>query len=297
MVDLLHLRILLALKQRGTLIAAAESLHVTQSALTHQIKNLEHRLGVTLWNKQGRTLMLTQAGKYLAEVADSVLNTVESAEKHVGLLARGKTGKLVLGIECHACYEWFRNILQPYLYAWPNLEVEVTSRHRVDALNAIKQYKLDALLTSDPVLNGLVSYQSLFDFELLLFVSKRHRLAQNSEIAPEALRHEIVLTYPAERERLDVFRKVLQPFNVEPLAHKTVEETDVMLQMVASERGVCLLPEWLLTAQGRDLELTGLRIKDLTLGKTMYLATRTEDAELDYIQWLVKHAAEFATRQ
>ncbi|MGR8941501.1 MAG: LysR family transcriptional regulator [Gammaproteobacteria bacterium] len=297
MVDLLHLRILLALKQRGTLIAAAESLHVTQSALTHQIKNLEHRLGVTLWNKQGRTLMLTQAGKYLAEVAESVLNTVESAEKHVGLLARGKTGKLVLGIECHACYEWFRRILQPYLHAWPNLEVEVTSRHRADALNAIKQYKLDALLTSDPVLNGLVSYQSLFDFELLLFVSKRHRLAQYSEIAPEELRHEIVLTYPAERERLDMFRKVLQPFNVEPLAHKTVEETDVMLQMAASERGVCLLPEWLLTAQASDQGLTGLRIKDLTLGKTMYLATRTEDTELDYIQWLVKHAAEFATRQ
>ncbi|MGH8476066.1 MAG: LysR family transcriptional regulator [Methylococcales bacterium] len=296
MVELLHLRILRALKQRGTLIAVAESLHVTQSALTHQIKNLEQRLGVTLWHKQGRTLVLTQAGKYLAEVAESVLTTVESAEQHIGLLAAGKTGKLIIGIDCHACYEWFRRILQPYLHAWPNLEVEVTSQHRFDSMNAMLQYKLDALLTSDPVVNGKLSYQPLFDFELLLIVSNRHRLAGKTLVAPEELRQEVVLTYPVERERLDMFRKVLQPFNIEPLAHKTVEETDVMLQMAADERGVCLLPEWLLTRQALDLGLRGLRIEGLTLGKTMYLAARSEDAELEYIQWLVKHAAQIANQ-
>lgn len=122
-------------------------------------------------------------------------------------------------------------------------------------------------------------------------MSSRHSLAGRTEITAEELRQEVVLTYPVERERLDMFRKVLQPFNIEPLAHKTVEETDVMLQMVASERGVCLLPEWLLARQGRDLDLIGLRIKGLTLGKTMYLATRPEDAGFDYIQWLVRHAA------
>ncbi|KAF0091106.1 MAG: LysR family transcriptional regulator regulator for metE and metH, partial [Hyphomonadaceae bacterium] len=60
--ELIHLRILLALKRRGTLNAAAEELHLTQSALSHQMKNLEQRLGIVLWRKQGRTLVLTQAG-------------------------------------------------------------------------------------------------------------------------------------------------------------------------------------------------------------------------------------------
>lgn len=145
-VELFHLRILLALKQKGTLVAAADSMHVTQSALTHQIKNLEQRLGVYLWRKQGRTLVLTQAGKYLSEVAESVINTMESAEQHIGLLSEGKTGKLTIGIDCHACYEWFRCILQPYLQAWPHLDIEVTSRHRFDSMTAMTQYKLDALL-------------------------------------------------------------------------------------------------------------------------------------------------------
>ena len=234
--------------------------------------------------------MLTQAGKYLSEVAESVLATVTSAEQHLALLAAGMTGKLTLGIDCHACYEWFRTILQPYLKAWPALEIEVTSKYRFNSLEAIEQYKLDALLTSDPCFNGNLNYQPLFDFELVLIVSNEHRLAGRQFISPRELAQETVLTYPVERERLDMFKKVLQPNDIEPKAHKTIEETDIMLQFAASQRGVCLLPEWLVTLKSAGLPLAGLRFENLPLNKTMYLATRPEDVGLEYIQWLIEHA-------
>lgn len=288
--ELIHFRILLALKRCGTLNAAAESLHLTQSALSHQMKNLEQRLGIVLWRKQGRTLVLTQAGHYLSEVAESVIATVESAEQHLTLLAAGKTGKLIIGIDCHACYEWFRTILQPYLQAWPDLAIEVTSRYRFNSFEAIRHYKLDAVLTSDPVFNGVLHYQSLFDFELVLIVAGQHRLAGRHFIEPSELRQETILTYPVERERLDIFRKVLQPAGIEPLAHVTVEETDIMLQLAASRRGVCLLPEWLLADKVKHPEVVSLRFKNLPLAKTMYLATRHEDVQLEYIRWLIEHA-------
>ena len=288
--ELIHFRILLALKRRGTLNAASELLHLTQSALSHQMKNLEQRLGIILWRKQGRTLVLTQAGQYLSEVAESVIATVDSAEQHLALLAAGKTGKLIIGIDCHACYEWFRTILQPYLQAWPELAIEVTSRYRFNSFEAIQQYKLDAVLTSDPVFNGVLHYQPLFDFELVLIVAKQHRLAGRQFIEPSELQQETILTYPVERERLDMFRKVLQPAGVEPLAHITVEETDIMLQLAASQRGVCLLPEWLLADKVKNPDVISLRFKDLPLAKTMYLATRHEDVQLEYIQWLIEHA-------
>jgi LysR family transcriptional regulator for metE and metH len=269
---------------------ASESLHLTQSALSHQMKNLEQRLGIILWRKQGRTLVLTQAGKYLSEVAESVIATVDSAEQHLTLLAAGKTGKLTIGIDCHACYEWFRTILQPFLQAWPELAIEVTSRYRFNSFEAINHYKLDAVLTSDPVFNGVLHYQPLFDFELVLIVARQHRLAGWKFIEPSELQQETILTYPVERERLDMFRKVLQPAGVEPLAHVTVEETDIMLQLAASQRGVCLLPEWLLADKAKNPDVVSLRFKNLPLTKTMYLATRHEDVQLEYIQWLIGHA-------
>ncbi|PPD50517.1 MAG: LysR family transcriptional regulator [Methylobacter sp.] len=288
--ELIHLRILLALKRRGTLNAASESLHLTQSALSHQMKNLEQRLGIILWRKQGRTLVLTQAGHYLSEVAESVIATVDSAEQHLNLLAAGKTGKLVIGIDCHACYEWFRTILQPYLQAWPGLAIEVTSRYRFNSFEAIRQYKLDAVLTSDPVFNGELHYQPLFDFELVLIVAKGHRLAGYEFIEPSDLQQETILTYPVERERLDMFRKVLQPAGIEPVGHVSVEETDIMLLLVASQRGVCLLPEWLLADKVKNPDVVSLRFNNLPLTKTMYLATRHEDVQLEYIQWLIAYA-------
>lgn len=288
--ELIHFRILLALKQYGTLNAASETLHLTQSALSHQMKNLEQRLGIILWRKQGRTLVLTQAGQYLSEVAESVIATVNSAEQHLTLLAAGKTGKLTIGIDCHACYEWFRTILQPYLQAWPELAIEVTSRYRFNSFEAIQQYKLDAVLTSDPTFNGVLHYQPLFDFELVLIVAREHRLAGLQVIEPDDLQQETILTYPVERERLDMFRKILQPAGVEPLDHITVEETDIMLLLAASGRGVCLLPEWLLADKVKNPDVVSLRFKNLPLTKTMYLATRHEDVELDYIQWLIGHA-------
>lgn len=285
--ELIHLRILLALKQSGTLSSAAEQLHLTQSALSHQMKNLEQRLGVILWRKQGRMLALTQAGKYLSDVAESVIATVDSAERHLALLGAGKTGKLTVGIDCHACYEWFRTILQPYLLAWPELAVEVTSRYRFNSFEAIRRYKLDAVLTSDPALDGALHYQALFDFELVLIVASRHRLAGRGFIEPSDLQQETILTYPVDRERLDMFRKVLQPAGIEPLNHTTVEETDIMLQLAASQRGVCLLPEWLLAEKADKLSLDSLRFNNLPLTKTMYLATRHEDVALEYIQGLI----------
>lgn len=288
--ELIHLRILMALKQRGTLSAAAETLHLTQSALSHQMKSLERRLGVTLWRKQGRMLVLTQAGRYLSEVAESVVATVDSAERHLTLLAEGKTGKLTIGIDCHACYEWFRTILQPFLLAWPDLAVDVTSRYRFNSFEAIQQYKLDALLTSDPVANDALAYQALFDFELVLIVAESHRLAEYDAITPDELRDETVLTYPVERDRLDIFRKVLQPGGIEPANHIQVEETDIMLQLAAAGRGVCLLPEWLLADKYPRLGLTSLRFSGMPLHKTMYLTCRREDVELEYLQWLVKQA-------
>lgn len=289
--ELIHLRILLALKQSGTLSSAAEQLHLTQSALSHQMKNLEQRLGVILWRKQGRLLALTQAGKYLCDVAESVIATVDSAERHLALLGAGKTGKLTVGIDCHACYEWFRTILQPYLLAWPELAVEVTSRYRFNSFEAIRRYKLDAVLTSDPAFDGALHYQPLFDFELVLIVASRHRLAGRGFIEPSDLQQETILTYPVDRERLDMFRKVLQPAGIEPLNHITVEETDIMLQLAASQRGVCLLPEWLLAEKADKLSLDSLRFNNLPLTKTMYLATRHEDVALEYIRGLIELAS------
>ena len=285
--ELIHLRILLALKEKGSLVAASKDLHLTQSALSHQIKSLEQRLGVKLWNRKGRTLELTQAGRYLSNIAESIIPGILAAERRVRLLGQGKIGQFTIGIDCHACFEWLRTILQPFLLACPDLEVDVTSRFRFDSFAAIEEYKLDAVLTSDPSFDGVLHYQPLFDFELLLVVPKDHPLAVMETVDPMQLANETILSYPVPRHPLDIFNCILQPQGIEPRDHKQVEETDIMLQLVASNRGICLLPDWLLVKKSEGLGLRGLRIKDQPLNKIMYLAIRPEDIELEYIRTFI----------
>ncbi len=288
--DLSQLRILLALERHGTLVAAAKTLYMTQSALSHQIKALESRLCTRLWRKQGRRLVLTQAGRYLTRVAEKIVPAVDQAEQHIKLLAAGQTGHFRIGIDCHACYQWLTRILRPFLGAWPALEVAVSSQYRFQSFDAIEDFKLDGVLTSDPEFSRSLAYLRLFEFRLLLMMPADHPLAGEPEIGPEQIAGQTILTYPVERERLDIFNKVVSRHDIPIAAHKHVEETEIMLQMVAANRGICLLPEWLLDDASARLGLMGKAIRDTQLDKSMYLAVRPEDQNLDYIQWLVRNA-------
>lgn len=117
-----------------------------------------------------------------------------------------------------------------------------------------------------------------------------HRLANQSAVHPSQLAFEAILSYPVPRTRLDIFSKVLHPHYIEPKKHTQVEETDIMLQLVAAHRGICLLPDWLLLEKNQAGQLVAMKLHNLTLQKTMYLAVRPEDRHLHYIKWLSRES-------
>src|SRR5690554_1958881 len=115
MLERIHLSIIQEVEQQGSLTAAANTLCVTQSALSHSMKKLEQKLGTELWSREGRNLRLTQAGEYLLAVADRVLPQLDLAEERLRQFAQGERGALRIGMECHPCYQWLLKIVSPYL--------------------------------------------------------------------------------------------------------------------------------------------------------------------------------------
>lgn len=120
----------------GTLTAAAESLHLTQSALSHNIAKLERRAGVKLWEREGRSLRLTQAGHYLLATAERLLPQFESAETFLAQYAAGERGTLRIGMECHPCYQWLLKVVSRYLSDWPDVDVDVKQKFRFGGMGA-----------------------------------------------------------------------------------------------------------------------------------------------------------------
>ncbi len=278
-IELKHLRTLSALAETGSLTAAAERLHLTQSALSHQLKALEAQLGAPLYVRKSRPLRLTRQGERLLELAREVLPKVEAARRDLQRMASGGAGRLFIAIECHSCFAWLMPTLERYRHLWPEVELDLAARLAFDPLPALAEGELDLVVTSDPrPIEGL-HYEPLFRYQALLAMHAGHPLAEKDWVEPEDLAGETLITYPVARERLDIFTRFLDPAGVEPATVRHTELTVMMVQLVASGRGVAALPDWALAEYLESGSVTARPLGKAGLHGTLFAAVREDERE------------------
>ncbi len=283
MLDRQHLSILREVSRMGSLTAAAERLNVTQSALSHTIRKLEERYGVAVWEKDGRNLRLTQAGRYIVELAQRVLPQMERAEDVLSDYRYGQRGALKIGMECHPCHQWLMGVTKPYLVEWPDVDLELTTSFAFGGVAALTGNEIDILITPDPIEAPGVHYLPVFDYELVLAVSNNHPLILKDHAEAPDLLEETLFTYPVPPERLDVFSQFLVPGNSRPRHHRTVETTEMMLQLVAAGRGVSAIPDWLVRQAAAELGVQSVRFGKSGISKSIHLGLRSGDEGVDFI--------------
>ncbi|TKB04988.1 LysR family transcriptional regulator [Alteromonas portus] len=283
MIDRQHLRIVRAIDAEGTMTEAAKSLFLTQSALSHAMKKLEAHFDVPLWKKDGRRLTLTQAGQSVLGLAHRVLPQFEHTEAQLLRFADGKQGILRIGMECYPCFEWLLKVVAPFLKAFPDVDVDVRRAFSFGGLQALHGYDIDILLTPDPLSLDTITYTPVFEYEQVLVMDKHHPLAEKPYIAPQDLSNETLITYPVELSRLDVFTHFLTPANCTVKQHKTIETTEIILQMVAAGRGVTALPKWLIDESKESDLLTCRSLGEQGVSKTLYLGHRKAQDVLGFV--------------
>ena len=226
MIERIHLAVVLEVERQGSLTAAAEALHLTQSALSHTVKKIETQMGTAIWHREGRSLRLTQAGRYLLSVAQRIVPQLEHAESRMKQYARGQRGSLRVGMECHPCYQWLLKIVAPYLAEWPDVDVDVKQKFQFGGIGALFAHDIDVLVTPDPLHRPGLRFVPVFDYEQVLVIGENHRLKDSAQIAPKDLADETLITYPVDIDRLDIYSRFLSPAGVTPKRHKTIETTD-----------------------------------------------------------------------
>lgn len=288
MIDIMHLRIVAALDKNGTLTEAANALHLTQSALSHQIRYLEQKLDSKVWKREGRRLRLTQAGQLLLQTAQKVLPVLDNTEQTLRAYSEGKRGVIRIGVECFPCERWLNNMIAHYLQAMPNIEVDIINRFQFSGLEGLLNHHIDVLITPDKIAESQLCYEPLFDYELVLLVSAQHALAKQSVVQAKDLIDETLITVPIAEERLDVFKQFLWPANCTPLQHKQIASIDIMLQLINFNRGVCTLPDWLAQHYSETMALKTLRLGASGIQKTLFACVRKDDIEIPYLKQLVQ---------
>lgn len=297
MIERQHLKIIHAINKHGTMTEAAKSLFVTQSALSHAMKKLEVNFSLPLWEKEGRTLVLTQAGKTLLGLSQRVLPQFEHTEAQLHRMAEGKQGILRIGMECHPCFEWLLKVVAPFLKAYPDVDVDVRRAFSFGGLQALHGYDIDLLLTPDPLHLSSIDYTGVLNYEQVLVMDSNHPLLEFSYIKPEQLANEVLITYPVETNRLDIFTGFLTPVGASVKQHRTIETTEIILQMVAAGRGVTAMPKWLIEEAKESSRLAYRPLGKSGLQKTLYLGHRKHSDPIDFVDEFITLAKQTSRKE
>jgi len=279
----IHLTLLREVRRHGSLTAAAKKLGLTQSALSHAVRKLEQELGTSLWHREGRGLRFLPAGEYLLALAERLLPQLENAEATLRQFALGERGTLRIGMECHPCYQWLLKVVEPYLRKWPDVDLDVKQKFQFGGIGALFAHEIDMLVTPDPLPRKGLHFEPVFAYEQVLVVGRNHAFAGRAYVVPSDLAAETLITYPVEIERLDVYSQFLLPAGMVPRRHKVIETTDIMLQMVASGRGVAALPGWLVEEYAPKIAVVPVRLGRHGVPKQIFLGVRKADVAVEYV--------------
>lgn len=281
-----HLRLVSAVAQLGSLTRAGDRLHLTQSALSHQLRDIESRLGAALFLRVGKRLLLTPAGERLLASAREVLDRLDRTEDEIRQMAQNRAGLIRLSTECYTCYHWLPPLLAKFRPGFPQVDVQidVAATHR--PLERMLAGKLELAIVSSPVRDRRLSVRPLFDDELVVIASPDHRFARQTHVKLAEIREETLFVYPPREESL-VLQNVLLPAGAAPARVEEVQLTEAITELVRAGLGVAILAPWAvrpLVERGalaaRPLTARGLRRR--------WSAVMPKDlAEIDYLRAFV----------
>jgi len=326
MFEIKHLKTLTTLAKTGNIRKAAEELFSSQSALSHQIKDLEQRLNTSLFIRNTSPVEFTAAGKLLLNLGKELLpkiNEVNNALKSPSLTVR----PLKIAIACHACFQWLLPVTTHFSQQNNKIELEfIDEPFEIHKHKKQNKDKIDILFTDDKLPEEDAIYQEIGQFEVMAVLPNRE--APNQEVSnkklsnqeapnlqplklqehladgkkgtipyllPEQFSQFTLLTYPLPPEQLDIFKLFLTPAKCKPNKIKQVTNSHVMLQMVSANMGVATLPDWLVSSVTQQSFFHCIRLGEIGIHKKLYARYDKNSKQIDMIEKLLPEAIrEFA---
>jgi LysR family transcriptional regulator for metE and metH len=283
-IELKHLRTILAIHKTGSLQRATEQLNMTQSAISHQLRYIREQIGVELFVPETRPLKLSPEGLELIEAAERILSEVDKLKSRFVDLRSGQTGRMFIAIECHACFEWLFPVLNLFRDHHSNVDVDIKPGLAFKAIEALQNEAVDLVISADPEELAGIEFHELFTYEPIFIASRNHPLSKRPYIDAEDFADQNIITYPVPKERLDLFNLLLLPAGIEPLSIRQIELTSVILLLVSANKGVSVLPDWVLQSSRETDHLIQKRLTKKGTSRKLYAAVRRRDSEKLYIK-------------
>jgi LysR family transcriptional regulator for metE and metH len=255
-----HLKLVATVAEEGSVTRASNRLHLTQSALSHQLRDIEEKLGVTLFQRTARRMLLTPCGQRLLESARRVLAELQSAEDALRHPTNQRDGLLRITTECYTCYHWLPSLLHAFQEKFPRVEVRIVAKATSHPVEALLDGELDLAIVSDPVKSRKVVLEPLFQDEFFLVTGPNHRLARRPYVVAEDLADEHLILYSDDKRVMTIYQQVLIPAGVSPRQLTAVQLTEAILEMVKAGLGVSAMAGWAVGPYVKSKQVRAVRL-------------------------------------
>ena len=246
--EIRHLRLVAAIAEEGGVTRAGTRLHLTQSALSHQLRDVEERLGAPLFQRLNKKMVLTPAGERLLRTARTVLEDVRQAEDDIRRASAGCQGVLRIATQCYTNYHWLPGRLKLFHKQHPRVDVEVVVEATAQPIEALIEGKLDLAIVNCEVRDRRIALQPLFPAEFVVVMAPGHRLAARPYVRPEDFADETFFMY-STLDNNTPFQDVLRPAGIVPRRAVRVQLTEAIVEMVKAGIGVAVLARWAVAPQ------------------------------------------------
>lgn len=258
--EIRHLKLVAAIAETGSVTRAGNLLHLTQSALSHQLRDAEEQLDVPLFERKNSKMILTVAGERLLQAARGVLAELERAELDIRKNGTAAKGLIRISTQCNTAYHWLPSRLILFQEQFPEVQVQLVIEATHNPFEALLEGKLDLAIVSDPIRNRKIRYLPLFEDDVVIAVPPGHRLAREKWVVPEDFVRESILLYPPKEEST-LLEKILEPAGIRPRKILEVRLTEAIIEMIIGGLGIAALPKWTVEPQLASGTLIGVPLK------------------------------------
>ncbi len=285
--EIRHLKLVAAVAETGSVTRAGNRLHLTQSALSHQLRDAEEQLGTALFERKSGKMILTAAGERLLKAARAVLCELERAETEIQKNGNATKGLIRISTQCHTVYHWLPPRLILFQKQFPEVEVQLVIEATNNPFEALLEGKLDLAIINEPIRNRRIRYLPLFEDEQLITVPPGHKLAGKAWAEPEDFATENILLYPPKEEST-LLTKILAPVGIRPRKVQEVPLTETIIEMVVGGLGIAALPRWTVTPQLASGALVGVPLKPPGYRWNWSIALLRENRMPAYVQGFIR---------
>lgn len=290
--EIKYLRLVKSIVEQGSMAKAKERLYLTQSALSHQLKEAENRAGTALFERVGKQLILTPAGELVYETANEVLEKVENLDRDIRYLYNGEKGLVRICTACFTNYLWLPDLVKRFEQVHPNVEIKICPEYINDCVDRLQKHDIDAIIMNKPEPMKNVRYIELSKDEMVAIFPKNHEWNNKEYLKAVDFESKNLIIFSKPLSTVVVYTKVLEPAGIKPPRIFEVPMTEAMVEMVASGLGVAVIPHWIAQPYINDGKISAVRVTPKGLFRSLGVAIHQKESYPEYFETLIAYLKE-----